>query len=99
MLRQQPALLPAELRFGDVTTSDEIHFLEGVTGLLLSWKVARALQILPAFYPAQIRTDAEKSRSRRSQPRDEPPTDTPATTLSAPAHHAAVAPLHQRSVT
>ena len=55
-------MLPAKLQFGDVITQDRIHFLHGVTGLLLSWKVARAFCILPVDYPAQMpATSTEES--------------------------------------
>ena len=51
-------MLPARLQLGNVTTSADIHFVQGATGLLLSWKAARGLQVLPALYPARILPDA-----------------------------------------
>ena len=47
-------MLPARMQLGDATTRDDIHFLQGVAGLLLSWKAARALRVLPEAYPAQL---------------------------------------------
>ena len=45
--------LIAKLKYGLVTTSDSIHILHGV-GILLSWKTARDLHLLPRDYPTQI---------------------------------------------
>ena len=54
--RQIPTFgqLPVKLKYGKVTKSDNIHILRGVEGLLLSWKTARDLHLLPRDYPAQI---------------------------------------------
>ena len=40
-------VLPVRFTFGEVTTTDNIHILEGVCGLLLSWKTTRRLKIIP----------------------------------------------------
>ena len=45
-------VLPATVVYGDGEVGDIIHVLHGVSGLLLSWKTARGLQILPRDYPA-----------------------------------------------
>ena len=46
--------LPVRIGLGDVTVSDTVHIIPGVPRLLLSWKTARALRLVPADYPQQI---------------------------------------------
>ena len=46
--------LPVQIRLGDVTVSDTVHIIPGVPRLLLSWKTAQALRLIPTDYPEQI---------------------------------------------
>ena len=46
--------LAVDISLGDITTSADIHIIDGVTGLLLSWSTSRDLALIPSAYPAQI---------------------------------------------
>ena len=43
--------LPVTLQIGDHTHSEDLHVYPEVTGVLLSWKAAKGLRILPECYP------------------------------------------------
>ena len=48
--------LPVSITLGETTVEDTIHVFPSIPGgLLVSWKTAQDLQILPESYPAQIR--------------------------------------------
>lgn len=51
-------ILPVSLTLGRVTTDELVHILQGVSGLLISWKATRELCIIPDGYPRQINTEA-----------------------------------------
>ena len=51
-------ILPVSLTLGRVTTDELVHILQGVSGLLISWKATRELCIIPDTYPRQINTEA-----------------------------------------
>ena len=57
-------ILPVPLTLGRVTTDELVHILQGVSGLLISWKATRELCIIPDRYPRQINTEA-RGRSDR----------------------------------
>ncbi|KAF0296968.1 hypothetical protein FJT64_000552 [Amphibalanus amphitrite] len=50
-------VLPVSLNLGRVSVQESVHILEGVSGLLLSWKAVKGLHIIPAGYPQQITAD------------------------------------------
>ena len=48
--------LPVSITLGETTVEDTIHIFPSIPGgLLVSWKTAQDLKILPENYPAQIR--------------------------------------------
>ncbi|XP_043217806.1 uncharacterized protein LOC122379571 [Amphibalanus amphitrite] len=69
-------VLPVSLNLGRVSVQESVHILEGVSGLLLSWKAVKGLHIIPAGYPQQITADlpepASGSRSRDAPDRPRP---------------------------
>ena len=70
-------VLPVHITLGDTTVEDNIHILPSVTGLLLSWKTTRKLNLIPEDYPRQMKStrglssDAAGDASKRQ---DAPPT-------------------------
>ncbi|KAF0302696.1 hypothetical protein FJT64_025211 [Amphibalanus amphitrite] len=69
-------VLPVSLNLGRVSVQESVHILEGVSGLLLSWKAVKGLHIIPAGYPQQITADlpepASGSRTRDAPDRPRP---------------------------
>ena len=43
--------LPVTITLGTTTYTDNLHIYPNVTGVLLSWKAAKGLRILPECYP------------------------------------------------
>lgn len=46
--------MSVDLRLGTSCISTDVFIIEGISGLLLSWSVARDLSIIPEHYPLQI---------------------------------------------
>ena len=46
--------VPVTMSLGNQSVEVDIHILDGVTGLLLSWSTTQELALIPANYPAQI---------------------------------------------
>ncbi|KAF0302962.1 hypothetical protein FJT64_025020 [Amphibalanus amphitrite] len=67
-------VLPVSLNLGRVSVQESVHILEGVSGLLLSWKAVKGLHIIPAGYPQQITADLPEpaSGSRTGDAPDRP---------------------------
>ena len=59
-------ILPVSLTLGRVTTDDYVHILQGVSGLLLSWKAVRNLRIIPDDYPQQLAEATSTASSNRT---------------------------------
>ena len=64
----------AQISLGNRKVKEEIHFLKGMKGLVLSWETVQKLEIIPEDYPKQINTvsDTNGNRSCASQPCGEP---------------------------
>ena len=64
----------AQISLGNKKVKEEIHFLKGMKGLVLSWKTVQKLGIIPGDYPKQINavSDANGNRSCANQPCREP---------------------------
>ena len=60
--------LPVRISLGSVTVTDTVHIIPGVPRLLLSWKTARSLRLIPADYPRQIATAASSVPARPPEP-------------------------------
>ena len=60
----------AQISLGTRKVKEEIHFLKGMKGLVLSWKTVQKLGIIPPDYPKQINavSDANGNRSCAGQP-------------------------------
>ena len=80
-------VLPVYITLGDVKVDDYIHILPSVTGLLLSWRTTRDLNIIPRDYPRQIEmgTGASATGSNRAVPQR---LTTPSTEASQAEHRA-----------
>lgn len=67
--------LPVQITLGTTTRTDTLHIYPKVNGILLSWKTAQALKVLPQDYPSPIQNPQTLSFSVDPNPKDTPGTD------------------------
>ena len=62
--------LPVQITLGRTTHTDNLHIYPNVKGILLSWKAAQALNVLPKDYPSQLPDTRALSLSVNQKPQE-----------------------------
>lgn len=93
-------ILPVSLTLGETTMEERIHILPDVSALLLSWRAARKLRIIPQRYPEQISHNSSENasvllpslRTRTGTPAESAPSIRDGGTAAPPIVHATHVP-------
>ena len=62
--------IPIAIRFGDKELTEEFHIYPKVSGMILSWKIAKQFHILPDHYPTPITNPSIVAQTKVLPPND-----------------------------